>query len=67
MGVLAWLFFAFLFGTVFWVGGRIILPEMSLTAPPFWAWFWFSGIVMNFLLWFALVLGSDTRRYRSWF
>lgn len=24
-----------------YIGGRVILPAMGLTAPGFWAWFWF--------------------------
>jgi hypothetical protein len=31
-----------------YVCGRIILPEMGLTAPGYWPWFWFTGVVLAF-------------------
>lgn len=33
-------------------GGRIILPEMGLTPPGYWPWFWFTGLAL-----LATVLG----------
>lgn len=26
-----------------YVGGRVILPEVGLTAPGWWTWFWFTS------------------------
>lgn len=25
-----------------YVGGRIVLPDVGLTAPEYWTWFWFT-------------------------
>lgn len=29
-----------------YIAGRILLPEMGLTAPEYWTWFWVSVIVV---------------------
>lgn len=39
---------ALLTSLVLYVIGRILLPEVGLTAPSFWIWFWVS------VFWFAL-------------
>lgn len=67
--VLAWVFFAFLFACVQWVGGRILAPELGLDVPDFGAWFWFSGIVENFFLWFYLTIKKESRSngFDFWF
>jgi hypothetical protein len=33
-----------------YIGGRIILPAMGLTAPGFDTWFWFTFIILLFSL-----------------
>lgn len=35
--------------TAGYVGGRIILPEMGLTAPGWWAWFWLLSWIAVFV------------------
>lgn len=36
----------FITALIQYIGGRIILPEMSLTAPGYWPWFWFDFALM---------------------
>lgn len=35
----------FLGSGAMYVAGRILLPEMGLTAPAYWPWFWAAAIV----------------------
>lgn len=65
--VLAWFFFAFVFAYIQYVGGRILAPELGLTAPDFWPWFWFAAIVENFVLWFYLTIQKQNSSLRHWF
>jgi hypothetical protein len=32
-----------------YIGGRILLPAMGLTAPGYWTWFWFMVVVLSFV------------------
>jgi len=35
----------FVGGLISYICGRIILPEMGLTAPGYWPWFWVSAVL----------------------
>lgn len=42
-----------------YVIGRILLPEVGLTAPGFWVWFW-AVVILN-----VIVLGREV--VQGWF
>lgn len=36
----------FLTAAFLYVGGRILAPELGLSVPEYWAWFWLDAIVL---------------------
>lgn len=42
LGIIGLIFLAALFE---YIVGRILLPEMGLTAPDYWTWFWTSFMI----------------------
>ena len=54
-----------LFSTMFYIAGRILLPDMGLSAPDWWAWFWATFLVIGPLVLILLIAQTDElRRYR---
>lgn len=64
---LIWLLFALLLSTLQYFGGRIVLPEMGLTPPGWWAWFWLSYIIeMPLLTVWAVAQAEIANSARYW-
>lgn len=38
-----------------YIGGRILLPAIGLTAPEYWTWFWFMFWACLFIIPLSLV------------
>lgn len=62
---LIYILFALALSVFQYIGGRIILPEMGLTAPGLWAWFWLASLVelpiLTFWAIFQAEIGKTTR------
>jgi len=41
-----------------YIGGRIILPAIGLTAPGYWVWFWLMVVAMAFGIPLNLLRGA---------
>lgn len=62
-----WFLFALLLATFQYVGGRIVLPEMGLTPPGWWAWFWISYIIeLPLLTLWAVAQAEIAKVARFW-